>query len=322
MNRFTETVGTGSDTSKPPLRRRAAMLIFALCVTFTAACDSRREPPTPTATQSNTQLTAPLFPNWPAQVNEFRFHWSAAPGVDLEAGPAIALRAYVESYRLAGLAGGDSTALYPGFMRSTPENAGTPAKPDSVFQLAQVRPKTRAELETNGWTYEDRRYYGYQPTHVLSLAPQGNDYRATVCLGLYPIYETVADGNKYVSTSADPTTGQFRYGDWQMVEIWRVELTNQHPRATNTPTVPAAPQRGPLPAPIDDVFGPWFITGSSSALWGPPGQGEYIDPPEVRKQCEDAMPDDAATRKAMATGFHDSPPPHGDPIPGWPARTQ
>jgi len=41
---------------------------------------------------------------------------------------------------------------------------------------------------------------------------------------------------------------------------------------------------------------------------------------ELRKQCEDAMPDDAATRRAMSTGFHDQPPPHGDPIPGWPEK--
>ena len=52
------------------------------------------------------------------------------------------------------------------------------------------------------------------------------------------------------------------------------------------------------------------------------GQGENIDTPEVRQQCEDAMPDDAATRMAMATGFHSQPPPHGNPIPGWPEQVK
>lgn len=30
------------------------------------------------------------------------------------------------------------------------------------------------------------------------------------------------------------------------------------------------------------------------------------------------MPDDAERRRGMYTGFHDEPPAHGDPIPGWP----
>jgi hypothetical protein len=288
-----------------------------IAVLVASACDSRgKDMPPPVTSSASPQ---PMFPNWPTNANEFRFHWSAAPGIDLENGPAVALRAYVESYRLDRLTGGDTSVAYPGFMRATSENAGVATKTGQLFQLQYVRPKTRAQAEKNGWTYVERQVYGYQPTHVLSLVPQGDGYRATVCLGLYSVFTSTDERNKYLSTNAESANGPLRYPNG--IEIWRVELTDNDPRVGDAPSGPVVAQRGPLPAPTDDVFGRWFITGSSQGLWGPVGEAEDVDPPEVRQQCEDAMPDDAATRTAMATGVQDSPPPHGDPIPGWPAKT-
>ncbi|MET4428332.1 hypothetical protein ABIA65_001625 [Mycolicibacterium sp. 624] len=301
-------------------RTWAYALGLVMATTFTSACDTTSEQATPPTTSTTAALRAPLFPNWPAEANEFRFHWTATPGVDLEAGPAVALRAYVESYRLAGFAGGNLSVVYPGFMRATPESTGPLTEPGSLLQLRDIRPQTRAEHEANGWKYVERPVYGYQPTYVLNLLPQGDGYRATVCVGLYSVYRTADDDqDKYFSTIADPGTGQLMDGDGRSIEIWRVELTENDPRAGSAPTAPGIPQNGPLPAPVDNVFGRWFITGNSSGLWGPLGETERIDTPEVRQQCEDAMPDDAAARMAMATGFHNAPPPHGEPIPGWPA---
>jgi len=34
------------------------------------------------------------------------------------------------------------------------------------------------------------------------------------------------------------------------------------------------------------------------------------------------MPQPEAERIAMMTGFKDQPPPHGEAIPGWPAKSQ
>ncbi|MGV0743582.1 hypothetical protein [Mycolicibacterium sp. XJ870] len=297
-------------------------LVIALA--FVSACDSQPDGLTPPGTPSTqSALPPPLFPNWPPEANEFRFHWSGAPGIDLENGPAIALRAYVESYRLAAFAGGDPSVVYPGFLRATPQNTGMSRETGSLIQLQYVRPKTRAEYEANGWTYVERQVYGYQPTHILSILPQGDGYRATVCVGAYSVYRTADDDpHKFFSTAAEADTAQLRYGDWQMVQIWRIELTDKDPRIGDAPAAPGDPQRGPRPAPAADVFGPWFITGNSEGLWGPLGDAEQIDTPEIRTQCEAAMPDDAAARRAMATGFHASPPPHGEPIPGWPAKSE
>ncbi|BBY31276.1 hypothetical protein [Mycolicibacterium sediminis] len=179
---------------------------------------------------------------------------------------------------------------------------------------------TRDELKAAGLKSTNTPYSGYQPIHILSLEPRGDGFRATVCTGEYSTYEGAPDKpGKYVSTTAVAKTGKLQYGDWQLVGIQRIELTDKVLDAAAAPGSPAGAQAGPMPAPSGDVFGPWSFTGSSGGLWGLSGEGESIDPPEIRKQCEDAMPDDAAARKAMATGFHDAPPPHGDPIPGWPA---
>lgn len=225
----------------------------------------------------------------------------------------------MESLRLAAFAGGDSSVVYPGFMRATPESTGPLQDPDSLVQLRYVRPKTRAEYAANGLKYVPRQVYGYQPTHILSLQPQGDAYRATVCVGMYSVYRTADDNHdKFFSTIADQNTGQPE--DWGRdgVAIWRVELTGSASRGDDPAPEHPATQAGPLPAPLDDVFGQWFITGANASTWGPLRQLEYFDTPELRQQCQDAMPDDAAARQAMATGFHDSPPPHGEPIPGWP----
>lgn len=293
-----------------------------ICALFTAGCGVDHVPSDGSdATAVSSPAQESTYPNWPRAADNFRFHWSAAEGVDLVTGPAVALRAYVESYRLVGMVGGDMSVVYPGFLHATPENSRKAEERGDLVQLQYVRPRTRAELEKNGWTYRGQQIFGYQPTHILSLVPQGEGYRATVCLGLYSVFETVDDGSgQYISVNADTENGLPRYPDG--IEVWRVELTDKGPRTSQAPTSPSGPQAGPLPAPIDDVFGSWFVTGASSGVWGPLGDVEDIDTPEVQAQCAGAMPDDAATRTAMSTGVHPAPPPHGESVPGWPEQTK
>jgi hypothetical protein len=305
-----------SSASRRAFRRT---LISATATLLSCACGhptvSHQTSPESTAVRQSAQ-----FPNWPNELNDFRFHWSAEPSVDLASGPAVALRAYLESYRVVNLTGGDADTVYPGFLRATPENQPSSLGSDSLLQLTYVRPHSRAEAEASGWKYVRRQIYGYEPAHVLKLEPTADAYRATVCVGTYSVYRTDDnDHQKYFSVIADPKSGNLQYGGREIVDVWRIELTDKDPRTHAAPSGPVTPQIGPLPAPAQDVFGRWFITGATTGLWGPSGTAEQIDTPEVRKQCEDSMPDDAATRAAMAAGFHDAPPPHGDPIPGWPA---
>lgn len=299
------------------------VLLVMLASALVAACG---EPAQPAASpsESTSALPSPQFPNYPAQANDFRFHWTAAPGIDLTTGPAVAVRAYLESIRLAAFAFGDRSAVYPGFLYATPENVGAPGEDGSTIQLQRIRPKTRAEYETDGVKPVERQLYGYQPTHILSLEPRDDAYRATVCTGTYSTYRTSdVDRTKFFSILADETTGQLAHPGMRTVDVWRIELTDNDLSRAAAPDVRAAPQAGPMPAPVDDVFGRWFITGASSVGWGTiGGDFEVFETPVLQAQCAAAMPDDAAARLAMATGFHTAPPPHGAPVPGWPAEAR
>lgn len=256
------------------------------------------------------------FPNWPTQFDNFRFHWYAAPGIDLTTGPAVAIRAYVESYNLAVISADDHTPLYPGFLEATPSNL--PQANGTPIELTSVRPDTRAlpaSLDDAAPGNTPQEYFGYQPSYLLKLERVADTYQAIVCEGNYATFRRdETRPGKYRSVITDSQTGALQFGEWQSVSVRRIELADHHPGGADT----LAAQYGPMPAPAVNVFGRWFITSASRSLWGPSGQGIRVATPELQQQCNGHMPDDAAVRKAMYTGFHDEPPPHGDPIPGWP----
>ena len=57
----------------------------------------------------------------PDKLSDFRFRWTAEPGIDLYSGAAVPLRAYAESWRVAQMMS-DMSAAYPGFERAVPAN--------------------------------------------------------------------------------------------------------------------------------------------------------------------------------------------------------
>lgn len=282
--------------------RTAAALILAAGAVVAACANHGELPQTSSATSSS--LAGDGYANWPVQAEQFRFHWSASSGIDLTTGPTVALRAYIESYLLVRIADNES-AVYPGFADATPENVSEHDDPNRQLELADVRPSPQT---TDSADRGKRITAGYQPTHVLRLEPRGGSYRATVCLGLYSVYQTIKNKpDTYISVLADSTTGQAMYAAEGRpyeggIDVWTVELTDKDPRRVSQPA-PIGPQVGPLPAPMANVFGNWFITGRSSGLWGLLGAAEDVATPEMRKQCADAMPDDASTRDAIAKGF-------------------
>ena len=71
------------------LGRLGAALMLALGL---VACTADESPvPEPAGTE---------FPNWPESLQDLRFRWTAEPGIDLLTGPAVPLRAYLESHRI------------------------------------------------------------------------------------------------------------------------------------------------------------------------------------------------------------------------------
>lgn len=256
------------------------------------------------------------FVNWPASLNDFRFRWTAERGVDLVSGPAVPLRAYLESYRVAQFTA-DIDETYPGFDRAVPALPLPHA--DAPAQLEVVRPAPDAEpFGPPG------PFYGNEFFHVLELTPTDGGFRAYVCDGVYQIFRAGEQPGRYVSvTDYDSRTG---INHVQGVKVWRVELSDS-PAATDAPAVASAPQRGPNPAPVGDVFGPWRVTGGSDFNWGTPIVNESVPFSESAgvqriSLCSDRMPQWRTERDAIMNRVLDTPPTAEPADPGWPASRE
>lgn len=299
------------------MMRNISLIVAVIAATAgISACQTQTTESPPTTETSPAQLN----PNWPPLLNDFRFHWSAEPGIDVTTGPAMTVRAYMEAYDTASLTLSPDN-VFPGFHRVTPENQ----KPegDFLWQLVHIRPLGSGYTKT---TKDARPHFGFQELHFLELTPLGDGYRAIVCSGVYAHFvESTARPGKFVSIGDNEDTAQpYRDGD-NGVFPYQIELTQHDPRLGPNPPAPVtAPQRGPAPAPDQDVFGNWFFTGASSSYWGPSNDRKSADfpPPDLKQRCEAAMPTPKAERLGLMTGFKNQPPPHGEAVPGWPAKAQ
>jgi len=119
------------------------------------------------------------FPNWPASLNEFRFHWTAEPSVDIATGAAVPIRAYLESYYVASFSA-NLENVYPGFMRATPENDELDGH--YVAQLAWIRPLNGVVAKSK----DAVAHFGYIPFHILRIDSAGNGFRAFICQEIMP----------------------------------------------------------------------------------------------------------------------------------------
>lgn len=290
-----------------------AFLLAMAVVVSMSGCQANSSQPNPRGT-NNVQPQN----NWPKLLGNFRFHWSAEPGIDVITGPAMIVRAYMESFDTAWFTL-DINNVFPGFTRSTPENQKRQG--EFLWQLVQVRPLGDGYPKNADGA---RPHYGFQALHFLELAPLGDGYRAIVCSGEYAHFvESTVNPGKFMSIGVDDKTGRPFNEGGSGVAPYQIDLTQHDPRVGPNPPAPVTePQRGPAPAPTQDVFGNWFITGASSSHWGPSTDRRAAEfpSPALQQRCEDAMPTPKAERLAMMTGFKDEPPPPGQAIPGWPAE--
>lgn len=106
-----------------------------------------------------------------------------------------------------------------------------------------------------------------------------------------------------------------------------MDFSDRDPRVGARPPVsPTAAQRGPLPAPVDDVFGPWYITAASRVQgmqWYHPDGHSTRDPDAVapEHQCRTEILPSAS----QAPGpIRKTPPPVQAPVPvpGWPTEAR
>lgn len=275
--------------------------------------------PTPTDDPAPTTTPASQFANWPTLLSAFRFHWTAAPGIDLTSGPAVLVRAYAESYDTATLTNNRST-VYPGFDRATPRE-NQKREGDYSLQYVGIRPA----MGQAGALPEPHRQYGFYTKHLLELVSEPEGYRATVCTGYYSSFvKAQSRPGEYVSTASRETAAGVvpdPAGPFAGIDVMRIDFTPDDGRVPDTaPPSPPEPQQGPAPAPAQDVFGNWFVTGAATDLWGPAGHPEKIATPDIQRRCAEAMPHNETQRRQMVTGYQAQPPPQGSPEPGWPAQ--
>ncbi|KAA0080738.1 hypothetical protein CIW52_24535 [Mycolicibacterium sp. P9-64] len=307
----------------PKPRKRITLGVVAILLGLTA-CHSE---PAPT-TQSPTPTAQPT--NWPQNLDDFRFRWSADPGFDLNTGWAVPLRAYLESLRVIYYTL-DRDAGYPGLKRATPEPPETFSSEWKKLPLAQR--DLRGSFGNVDVDNPHNRFVGNEDMRVLKAEPIPSGFRAFVCDATFGVYGG-STGSQLVPWGFESAKQGFNI-DFTNMAVWRIEFSDNDPRAGAPPLPsPQTAQQGPLPAPRDDVFGPWFVTGASLVSgWSDSDfPGLQSDTPEynrrlheaqaaeeaMRQQCLAQYPLNAEQRKAIATTVIDKPPTVEPALPGWP----
>ncbi len=295
-------------------RKWCVAVVVALCVL--TGCSGHKETPAPT------QAPKSMFPNWPNDLNGFRFRWSAESGIDLLTGPAIPVRAYLESYRV-GFMTKSSANTYPGFERAIPKVPDPRAGYDEYrqwdelpFQLKWMLPAIDKDIN-----FGDGPFFGNEYFRIAELSPLADGYLAYVCDGVYNIFHpAIGRPGKYSSVLDYPVRSEsdLEKRELYSIDLWRIEFKNAGGASESK-----QPQAGKNPAPIGDVFGQWQITGASKDnYWGDLANTTHTprDPDYVQRlqQCRDTMPHDVNERAKILANLLDSPPQAEPAVPGWP----
>lgn len=240
----------------------ALAISFAL-VLLVAGCHSTPESPAPPATSSASAKDS----QWPGKLADFRFRWSAEPGFDLAVGWAVPLRAYLESWLLTRYTD-NAFDGYPGFVGATPAplEPGSSELIDLPYEQRQI-PESRGASE---YQDPDLRIVGNEDLHVLRTDPIPSGFRALVCDSTLNVYKQAAGATQFAPLTLQ---SQVSPTDADNMKVWRIEFSDHDPRADSNQPDAGKPQQGPLPAPLTDVFGNWFVTGREGvAGWSNDGR--------------------------------------------------
>ncbi|MEU0498720.1 hypothetical protein [Mycobacterium sp. NPDC006124] len=308
-------------------RGRIALQLGLILLVSIAGCRSTPAAPPPVSAPPQAQRAY----QWPEKLADFRFRWWADPGFDLATGWAVPLRAYLESRRVVEYTDDVATA-YLGFERATPP----PVEPGSpeLLKLPYAQREIRMPRGPSRFDDPGQRLAGNEDFDVLRTEPLADGFRAFVCDATFETYKWSASESRYVPVESYPG---FQPTDYENMKVWRIEFSNRDPRVTSgAPASPDAPQTGPLPAPRNDVFGPWFVTGAlgvggwsdsdhPNLVDGSPEQRQRFQEAQdaeaaMRQQCLDRYPLDAAGRASRAQTAASTPPTMDPPVPGWPTE--
>jgi hypothetical protein len=241
----------------------------------------------------------PAIQRWSGPVGDLRAQWSAEPGIDLLNGPAVPLRAYIESRWLAQWAGSLDYA-YPGFTDAVPPNdEGT-----STIGAGQRRPSVETHLTSP--------LIGNEQFHILSVNGSGRDVLATICNYTYSVSKRNDDGTYFSVASKAVREPRGTYAE---------QVSLIAPAEQAQPPLP--PQEGPATSPDADVFGGWKVTGNLSSIsTDRPGFANAWPKYDADTQsCVDQAPDPPARIAFLINGNHPRDEfPTSPASPGWPEK--
>ncbi|MEV3903056.1 hypothetical protein AB0K11_12090 [Mycobacterium sp. NPDC050551] len=203
-------------------------------------------------------------------------------------GPAVPIRAFVESFMLSQQAG-DLAYAYPGFERAVPET-------DSGVWI------TRPALDVPS----KKEAVGNILHHIASVERTDDSVTAVVCRYTYRLAYEVEDGSYRSVARVGPK-------DERGIHVVLIGLTGS--------SSPIPPQAGPRPDPVNDVFGEWHVRGMlDSLLSDAPGFREAWPTYEAdNTACVENAPDPTPVRTAIIDGTHPrSEFPTAPASPGWP----
>ncbi|MEH3132972.1 MAG: hypothetical protein PGN27_23700 [Mycolicibacterium neoaurum] len=229
-------------------------------------------------------------------LKERNFQWTAAPEIDLVSGSAVAIRAYIES-RVNAQTMGSLDYTYPGFENAVqkPSSQSDP----SPLAVGLIPDKDRGPLT--------EAVFGNNRFRISRIVAEGESRTALLCNFRYGLAHR-QDNGAFRSVAS-----QFRNDDG--IDPMLVVLAKRSDTAEYLPD-----QAGPEPAPANDVFGDWKITGFVNGF-GLPGSSvaEWPTFRQDKNTCIDQAPDDPARRAFLTSGDHPrSDFPTSPPAPGWP----
>lgn len=230
-----------------------------------------------------------------------RYQWAASPEINLLTGPAVPIRAFMES-RIDAQTMHNLDYAYPGFDRAVAEQS---ADEGSDILTRNLRPDvTRGSIS-------DAVRVGNNRFRILSITHSRDTLIAVLCNYRYGLALQQENG-AFVSVANNAV---------QNDGIDAIQIRMTTPSDESNTALP--PQEGPAAAPIVDVFGDWKITGFLTLYGGPDSAFAQVWPNQEAdlSRCVDEAPDPPERREFLAKGEHPrSDFPTSPPTPGWPER--
>jgi hypothetical protein len=264
-------------------RVRLHLLATAAIAVSTAACTSGGD--------------EPRIDRSTGQLADESYQWSADPGIDLLSGPAVPVRAFLES-RLDTQTMHNLDYAYPGFDRAVAQSEDG----NDIF-TRNLRP------DVSRGSASDAVRIGNNKFRIGSMTRDGDTITAVVCNCRYGLALEQENG-AFVSVAHDNVANDG-------IDALQIRMTAAADESKN-----ALPrQEGPAVAPAVDVFGDWKITGFLTLYGGPDPAYAQAWPNQDADlaRCVADAPDPLDRRAFLSSGQHPrSDFPTSPPTPGWP----